>query len=85
MSVVVFIKGMIDAGFSHEEALRAAEVYEATTASQPKKRTPGAERTARWRERHAASQTSRASQNVTCDESDVCDGGDAPLPLPPSP
>nr|WP_313414962.1 hypothetical protein [Brevundimonas diminuta] len=78
MSAVAFIKAMVEAGFSHEDALRAGEVYEAL---QPQ-RSKGAERTRRWRERR------EASQSVTCDGGDVRDAGDAcdaPLSLPPSP
>lgn len=32
MSTVVFIRRLLDAGFSHDEALRAAEAFEATLA-----------------------------------------------------
>ena len=63
MSTVVFIRALMDAGLSPADALKAAEVYE---TMQPA-RSKGAERTRRWRERHAT------SQSVTCDGGDACD------------
>lgn len=63
MSTVVYIRALMDAGLSASDALKAAEVYE---TMQPT-RSKGAERTRRWRERHAA------SQGATCDGGDACD------------
>lgn len=87
MSTVAFIEGMIAAGFSTEEAIKAARVFEQVqmgTAEQAPARAPrtkAAERTRRWREkRHEASQT------VTGDACDVTPVTVTPsLPLPPSP
>lgn len=71
MSTVAFIEGMIAAGFSAEDAIRAARVFEQVHAEvfeQPAEKAPtkAAERTRRWREkRHQPSQT------VTGDACDV--------------
>lgn len=76
MSTVSFIRGMVDAGFSYEEALKAAEVFE---ANQPlKQRSSAAIRQERYRRNKALRVTD-------------CDGGDGFLspegssPTPPSP
>jgi hypothetical protein len=75
MSTVAFIRRMLDAGFSHDDALKAAEAFEAT-ASAP--RSKGAERTARWR-------ANKPSQNVTCDAGDALSSPEGSSPTPPSP
>jgi len=81
MSTVAFIKNMMDLGFSAEDAIRAAEAYEATAATAPRARSKGADRQARYEER----KRQKASENVRPDASDVTDDADASLPLPPSP
>lgn len=81
MSTVAFIKNMIDLGFSAEDAIRAAEAYEATATNAPRARSKGADRQARYEER----KRQKASENVRSDASDVTDDADASLPLPPSP
>lgn len=81
MSTVAFIKNMIDLGFSAEDAIRAAEAYEATAANAPRARSKGADRQARYEER----KRQKASESVRPDDSDVTDEADASLPLPPSP
>lgn len=87
MSTVAFIEGMIAAGFSTEEAIKAARVFEqvqmeaAEQAPARASRTKAAERTRRWREKRH-----EASQNVTGDACDVTPVTVTPsLPLPPSP
>lgn len=80
MSTVAFIEGMIAAGFSTEEAIKAARVFEQVQAEvfdRPAAPAPtkAAERTRRWREkRHQPSQT------VTGDACDV-----TPVTVTPSP
>lgn len=81
MSAVAFIKGMIDAGFTCEQALRAAEVFETTAAAMKPVRSKGAARQARYEER----KRQKASENVSPDASDNNDASDAPLSLPPPP
>lgn len=81
MSTVAFIKNMIDLGFSAEDAIRAAEAYEATAANAPRARSKAADRQARYEER----KRQKASENVRDDASDATDDADASLPLPPSP
>ena len=81
MSAVAFIKGMIDAGFTCEQALRAAEVFETTAAAMKPVRSKGAARQARYEER----KRQKASENVSPDASDDNDASDAPLSLPPPP
>lgn len=86
MSTVAFIEGMIAAGFTTEEAIKAARVFEQVqdkvfeqpAAPQPSK---AAERTRRWREkRHQPPQT------VTGDACDVTNVTVTPPPsLSPSP
>lgn len=90
MSVAGFIRRCLDLGMPFDLALSAAEAMEAEMPPAILARTKGAERTARWRERHKASQVT---------ESDVVTLGDAspskevsPAPLqetqphtPPSP
>ena len=80
MSAVAFIKGMIEAGFSCEQALRAAEVFETTAAAMKPVRSKAAARQARYEER----KRQKASENVSPDASDDNDASDAPLSLPPS-
>ena len=86
MSTVAFIEGMIAAGFSTEEAIKAARVFEQVQAEvfeQPAAKGPtkAAERTRRWREkRHQPSQT------VTGDACDVTTVTETEPPsLSPSP
>lgn len=81
MSAVAFIKGMIDAGFTCEQALRAAEVFETTAVAMKPARSKGAIRQARYEER----KRQKASESVRPDVSDETDASDAPLSLPPSP
>ena len=71
MSVTAAIRRMIDAGLSVEQALTAAECFEAEMPT----RSKAAERQARYRERNKASQT------VT---RDACDEKSAPLDPPPN-
>lgn len=86
MSTVAFIEGMLAAGFSTEEAIRAARVFEQIRAEvfeqpTPKSETKAAARTRRWREKRH-----EASQAVTGDACDVTPVTvTPPLPLPPSP
>lgn len=78
MSTVAFIRRMVEAGFSFEDAVSAAEAFEATvTEMMPAApvRSAGAERQARYIER----KRQQASQSVTNDASD------APLPSEVSP
>ena len=81
MSAVAFIKGMIDAGFTCEQALRAAEVFEATAVAIKPARSKGAIRQARYEER----KRQKASETSGLTLSDETDASDAPLSLPPSP
>ena len=81
MSAVAFIKGMIDAGFTCEQALRAAEVFEATAEAMKPARSKGAIRQARYEER----KRQKASETSDLTFSDETDASDAPLSLPPSP
>lgn len=79
MSTVAFIRRMLEAGFSHDDALRAAEAFEATAIDMiPARptRSKGAERQARYEER----KRQKASECVRTDETDAF-----PLPLPSSP
>jgi hypothetical protein len=62
MSITAAIRKLIEQGFSVEDALAAAEVFEETAPV----RSKGAIRTERWRNR-------KASQSVTRDASDVRD------------
>lgn len=85
MSTVAFIEGMVEAGFSMEDALKAARVFEQVLpeAAEPK-RSKAAERTRRWREKrhqpsHNVTERHETSQSVTTVT------GDATPPLPPSP
>jgi hypothetical protein len=86
MSTVAFIEGMIAAGFSTDEAIKAARVFEQVQAEvfeqpAPKTETKAAARTRRWREKRH-----EASQNVTGDACDVTTVTvTSTLPLPPSP
>jgi len=75
VSVADFIQQCMDAGMPFDMALTAARVFEAATTRPVKVRSPGAERQARYRERHQASQVT---------ESDVCDASDALGSPPPS-
>lgn len=68
MSTVAFIMGMVAAGFSYEDAIKAAEIMEQTVsvdiayvAEAAPQRSKAAERTARWR----AKQAEEVSQTVT--------------------
>ena len=86
MSTVAFIEGMMAAGFTTEEAIKAARVFEQVQSEvfeQPAAQAPtkAAERTRRWREkRHQPSQT------VTGDACDVTTVTVTPSPsLSPSP
>lgn len=78
MSTVAFIEAMVADGWSIEDAVRAARTFERVVTPQ---RSKGAERQARYRERHQASHT------VTSDASDACDTRDdlPPTSPPPSP
>ena len=79
MSTVAFIRKMLDLGFSHDDALRAAEAHEAVS-SVVKVRSAGAERQARYAER----QRQKASESVTNDGNDASDDvSTLSLPLPP--
>ncbi|MCA0358716.1 MAG: hypothetical protein LCH78_18030 [Proteobacteria bacterium] len=82
MSVTGFIKRMVDAGFSLDDALLASEMFEAEVNDMLPKRTAGAVRQARYQER----KRQKASEN---DANDVSDVSDYPLnkevsPTPPS-
>lgn len=52
MSVVAFIRRMLDAGFSHDDALRAAEAFEATTGDLLTAKVE--DQRTKWREKKAA-------------------------------
>jgi hypothetical protein len=85
MSAVAFIRGMMDAGFSADEALRAAEVFEATVSGMAPVEpaaSKAALRTRRWRERQASptvTERHETSQNVTASQNP------SPSPSPPDP
>lgn len=86
MSTVAFIRRMLDAGFTHDDALRAAEAFEATAVEmipEPVEEKSGAARTRRWRERRASqtvTERHEASPNVTTSQ---CDAGSPSLPSSP--
>jgi hypothetical protein len=77
--IAVAVKHMLAAGMPHDAIIAAVTEMEA--AATPV-RSKGADRTARWRERH------KASQSVTCDVGDACNDSDAvlsPEPKAPTP
>lgn len=80
--ISIAIKHMLAAGMSHEDIVTAVAEMEAVITPV---RSKGAERTARWRERH------KASQSVTSDDGDDKKEPVSPRPpseekiLPPSP
>ena len=79
MSTVAFIRKMLELGFSHDDALRAAEAHEAVS-SVVKVRSAGAERQSRYAER----QRQKASESVSNDENDASDDvSTLSRPLPP--
>lgn len=69
MSTVGFIKRMVSAGFSYEEALIAAEAFEAEVYTMQPAKSAGAIRQARYVERKRHS----ASLNDANDGSDACE------------
>lgn len=81
MSTVAFIRKMIEAGFSHDDALKAAEVFEATVSDlEPRgDRTPRQERNRRYYEKRLKASYERLNASETS-ELDA-----PPLSLPPSP
>jgi hypothetical protein len=67
MNIGAMVRRLIEAGTPPEVAAEVvAEAFSAGTASADY-RSPGAIRTARWREKKAAEQASQTSQSVTCD------------------
>lgn len=79
--IATALKHMLAAGMVHEDIVAAVEGMEATGTAKSK----GAERTARWRERH------KTSQNVTGDECDAFtpvpdkENPQTPIEINPSP
>jgi hypothetical protein len=67
--IATALKHLIAAGVSGEDLVRAVAEMEAALVPAQPVRTKGALRTERYRER----QRHKASQSVTCDESDACD------------
>lgn len=81
MSTVAFVRRLLEAGFSIEDALRAAEAHEATVDETAPVRSKGAARQARYAER----KRQKTSENVSDDASDVRTS-EPPFPSsPPAP
>src|ERR1041384_7313730 len=80
MSVSAAIRHMLDAGLTIEQALIAAEAFEASLPPAKPERSKAALRQERYRR-------NKASQNVTCDEGDALSSpeGSSPKPLSPNP
>ncbi|MBB3313657.1 hypothetical protein FHT78_005451 [Rhizobium sp. BK196] len=76
MSTVTFIRQMVDAGFSLEDALKAAEIYESNPPE--KKRSSAALRQERYRR-------NKASRVTVCDAGDALSSPEGSSPTPPSP
>lgn len=85
MSAVAFIRHMVDAGFSYEEALKAAEAFEATVQEYAPTRTKRQERNRRYYEgrRAKASETSEKRLKASY-ASETSDAAKKVSPKPPS-
>lgn len=84
MSTVAFIRRMLEAGFSHEDALRAAEAFEATCepyAPQPVLTA----RQARNRRHYEARRERLKASEKRLNASETSEQDAPPLPLPSSP
>ncbi|MFN4287551.1 MAG: hypothetical protein ACK4E3_03540 [Brevundimonas sp.] len=65
MSTVAFIRRLLDAGFTHDQALIAAEAFEACAPEPAPQRSKAAERQARYRARKTAESGSDDVHGVT--------------------